>query len=79
MAEKKDLTIEGVKKAKIELEKTIMGILKTFEDEYEVGLGSYINIKRNQPLNTVEDAVAKEDVESRPIKDIEIDLNIDVL
>ena len=79
MAEKKDLTIEGVKKAKTELEKSIMELLKAFEDEYEVGLGSYINIKRNQTLDTIENTVAKEDVESREIKDIEIDLNIDVL
>jgi hypothetical protein len=76
---KKDITIEGVKKAKIELEKSIMGLLKAFEDEYEVGLGSYINIKRNEDLKTIEADVIKEDVESRSIKDVDIDLNIDVL
>lgn len=73
---KKDLTVEGVKKAKVELEATITKMLQDFEKDYDVKLG-YFDIKRKRDKN--DDKVCCEPQSPRDIKPIEtVDINMNI-
>ena len=80
MAEKKDITLDGVRKAKEELETKIVDLLKAFEKDYDVKLGYCVNINRKESLENTEAKIISEvsSVEA-PIQTVDVSMDIDII
>ena len=78
----KSMTIEQVKKAKMDLELSILEQFKIFEKDTELKIG-YINVKRKRPKeNSSEDecdCCVPYDHHKGPLSDVEIDVNLDLV
>jgi hypothetical protein len=78
---KKSMTIEQVKKAKVQLELDILKLMKSFETDTGVRTG-YINIQRKSD-HFYEEAVPVETKKGkkkdRTLKNIEVSMDIDVI
>jgi predicted small secreted protein len=71
---KKNVTIEEVKKAKIQLEKDILKLVKGFESDNGVRI-SYINMERKRDEKTE----APVDVERGPIINVDANMELDLV
>ena len=76
---KKDVTIEGVKKAKAELETAVTKLLQDFEKDYGVKLG-YLDVRRKRDKNDIDIALPCEPSEynKKPIETVDINMNLDL-
>ena len=70
---KKSVTIEDVKKAKIELEKQILTLVKAFESDYGVRV-SYLHFDRKRD----EDIKAETPTSRKPGPIVNVDVNMDL-
>ena len=71
------MTIDEVKKKKIELESALTKLLKEFEEETGVRT-NYFNIERKRPKNEPEIARPIAESDDGPIINTEVDLRFDI-
>ena len=77
----KKVTIEDVKKAKIELESAILNMLNKFESDYNTKLG-YIDTERERPKSTKDgyhpcQCMPEEHYDNKPFANVNISLRIE--
>lgn len=74
------MTIDEVKKRKIQLESDIMDLIKDFEKETGVFAG-YVNIQRERSTdeNGFDEPVATKSPSKKPVENVEVSMDLDLI